>query len=53
MAIDKGNARLALERIEEDLNNRLDDLAKRVTVDKDVLVTNFKIRDYLIEAMKY
>jgi hypothetical protein len=53
MAIDKGGARLALERIEHAINEQLRALAANEPVDRDELAKNFQIRDFLVEAMKY
>lgn len=53
MAIDKGGARLALERIEEAINEQLRALGAHEPVNKDELTENFQLRDFLVEAMKY
>jgi hypothetical protein len=53
MAIDKGMARLALERVEEAINEQLKALGGQEPVNMDELARNFKIRDFLVAAMKY
>jgi hypothetical protein len=53
MPIDKGGARLALQRVEDAINEQLSALGAQQPVDRDELAKNFRIRDYLIEAMKY
>lgn len=53
MAIDKGGARLALERIEDVINEQLRALAAHEPVNRDELAKNFQIRDFLVEAIKY
>ena len=53
MAIDKGVARLALERVEEAINEQLKALGAQEPVNMDELARNFKIRDFLVAAMKY
>jgi hypothetical protein len=53
MAIDKGSARIALERIEDSIGEALRALGAREGINRDDLIKNFQIRDFLIEAMKY
>jgi hypothetical protein len=53
MAIDKTNARAAQERVEDAINEALRALAAREPANKDDLIKNFQIRDFLIEAVKY
>jgi hypothetical protein len=53
MAIDKGGARLALERVEDALNEQIRALGAHEPVNRDELAKNFQIRDFLVEAMKY
>ena len=53
MAIDKGGARVALERIEDTINEQIRALGAREPVNMDELAKNFQIRDFLVEAMKY
>jgi hypothetical protein len=53
MAIDKGGARLALERIEDAINEQLRALAANEPINRDELAKNFQIRDFLVAAMKY
>jgi hypothetical protein len=53
MAIDKAGARLALQHIEDAINEQLKALGAHEPVDADELAKNFQIRDFLVEAMKY
>jgi hypothetical protein len=53
MAIDKGSARVALERIEETISESLRALGAREGINRDDLIKNFQIRDFLVEAIKY
>ncbi len=51
--IDKGKAREALGRIEEAINEALLAVGTHEPFDKDDLIKNFQIRNFLIEAVKY
>jgi len=53
MAIDKGKARVALERVEDVINEVLSALGAHEPIDREELIKNFQIRDFLIEAVKY
>jgi hypothetical protein len=53
MAIDKGGARLALERVEDAINEQLRALGANEPFNRDELAKNFQIRDFLVEAIKY
>ncbi len=51
--IDKGIAREALGRIEDAISEELKALGAHEPVDRDDLIKNFQIRDFLLEAVKY
>jgi hypothetical protein len=53
MAVDKSGVKAALDRIENAINEALKALGAHEPVNRDELIKNFQIRDFLVEAMKY